>query len=69
MWKFPVPRPIVPAVQVVTETDAHPIQSQKKGLPMFTGEESEKEGFTHLSVAQTLWSTMLISGEHANEFG
>jgi hypothetical protein len=66
VWKFPVPQPISPAVKMVAETEAQPIQSQKEGFPRFTGEASEEEMATRTGVAQTLWSTLLVSSQHAN---
>lgn len=68
VWKFPVPQPSSPAVKVVAKTEAHQIQSLEEELPMFTGGATEVEGSTSPSGAQTLWSTMLVSGQHANEF-
>lgn len=66
VWKIPVPQPISPAVKMVAEAEAQPIQSEEEGLPMFTGEVSEEEMSTPHGVAQTLWSTLLVSDKHAN---
>jgi hypothetical protein len=67
VWKVPVPQPMSPAVQVVAKTGAHPIPSLRKELPLVTSEAAAEEGSTTPHVAQTLWSTMIVSGQHANE--
>jgi hypothetical protein len=69
VWKIPVPQPMSPAVEAVAKTDAHPIQSREEELPMFTGEAPAEEGSTAPHVAQTLWATLLVSSQHANERG
>lgn len=52
VWKISVPQPTSPAVQVVAETEAHPIQSLWDELPIFTGEAPEEEGSTTPHIAQ-----------------
>ena len=69
VWKYPVPQPITLAGKGAAEAGAHPIQSLERALPIFTGEAAEEEESTTASGAQTLWSTLLVSGQHANEFG
>lgn len=67
VWKVPVPQPMPPAVKVVAKTGAHSIQSLGEELPLVTSEASAEEGSTSADVVQTLWSTLLVSGQHANE--
>jgi hypothetical protein len=68
VWKLPVPQPMSPTARVVAATDAHPIQSREEDLTRCTGEAAAEETTT-ASGAQTLWSTLLVSGQHAHEFG
>ena len=53
VWKIPVPQPMGggPALD--------------RDLPMGTREALAEEETTHLSGTQTLWSTLLGSGQHA----
>ena len=69
VWKIPVPQPMSPAVEAVAKTDAHPIQSREEDLPMVRDEASAEERSTAPHVAQTLWARLMVSGQHANEFG
>jgi hypothetical protein len=67
VWKCPVPRPMSPAVKEVAETEAHPLKELEEELPHLRGKAAEKVGSTTPGVAQTLWSTLLVSGNQANE--
>jgi hypothetical protein len=67
VWKVPVPQPMSPAVKVVAKTGAHSILSLGEDIPLVTSKASAEEGSTSADVVQTLWSTLLISGQHANE--
>ncbi len=68
VWKVPVPQPRLPAGKGVAETEAHPLPSLERALPLFMGDASAEEETTPLHGAQTLWSTLLGSGEHAHGF-
>lgn len=52
VWKIPVPQPMSPAVKLVAETEAHPIQSLWDELPIFMGEAPVEEGSTTPHIAQ-----------------
>ena len=67
VWKVPVPHPMSPAVKVIAKSEAHSIQSLGEELPQVMGEAATEEGSTSADVVQTLWSTLLVSGQHANE--
>jgi hypothetical protein len=67
VWKVPVPQPMSPAVKVIAKTEAHSIPSLGEALPLVTSEASAEEGSTSPDVVQTLWSTLLVSGQYANE--
>jgi hypothetical protein len=67
VWKVPVPQPSVPVVTVIAKTEAQPTQSLEEALLLVTSEVSAEEGSTFPDMAQTLWSTLLVSGQHANE--
>jgi hypothetical protein len=67
VWKVPVPQPSVPVVTVIAKMEAQPIQSLEEDLPLVTNEVAAEEGSTIPHVAQTLWSTLLVSGQHKNE--
>ena len=69
VWKVPVPQPTSPAVQVVAEPEVHPIQSVWEELTIVTGEAAEEGQSTAPGVAQTLWSTLIVSDQQANGFG
>lgn len=68
VWKVPVPEPLSPAVKVIAKTEAHSIQSLEEDRPILRGVAAEEEQSTTHGVAQTLWSTLIVSGKHANEF-
>ena len=67
VWKVPVPQPISPAVKVVAKKEAHSIPSLEEERSLVTSAASAEEGSTFPDVAQTLWSTLLVSGQQANE--
>ena len=67
VWKVSVPQPIAPAVKVIAKKEAHVIQSPGKELLLVTSAASAEEGSTSADVVQTLWSTLLVPGQHANE--
>jgi hypothetical protein len=67
VWKCPVPQPIASAVKEVAQAEAHPLKELEEELSHFRGKASEKVEPTTPGVAQTLWSTLLVSGKQANE--
>jgi hypothetical protein len=67
VWKVPVPQPTSPATKVIAKTEVHSIQSLGDALPLVTSEVTAEEGSTSADGVQSLWSTLLVSGQHANE--
>jgi hypothetical protein len=69
VWKVPVPQPMSPAGRGVAKTEVHPIPLLERDLPMGAREAPAEEETTPLRGAQTLWSTLLGSDQHPQEFG
>lgn len=67
VWKVPVPPPISPSGKVIAKTEPHSIPSLGDALSLASGEAAAEKESTFPDVAQTLWSTLLVSGQHANE--